>query len=93
MKIHLIFAIFVIFGTVYAQDDDTGATEKPKEECEEAWMYLDFLKEQIRYALYQKSIRGIFIKYFNNHETKHLARLKLGIFFKYFQHSKGAFIC
>ena len=53
MRLKIIFAVLLLLGTVWTQDEDAAAdTEggEDKEECEEAWEYLEFLKTNVKYA-------------------------------------------
>ena len=51
MRLKTIFAVLLLLGTVWTQDEDDAAdTEggEDKEECEEAWEYLEFLKTNVK---------------------------------------------
>jgi hypothetical protein len=54
MRLISIFSLLLLLGLVLAQDEPAPAEEgaedgkEKKEECEEAWEYLEFLKAEIK---------------------------------------------
>ena len=58
----LLLMLALLTGTVLGQTDapapGTGAEEgaEDKEECEEAWLYMEFLKTDIKYEFFNSNI-------------------------------------